>query len=52
MLLRIENAPEIAVFDASEEWVTPEEENRAFLSSEPHDLNDEVRKAQEKEFPE
>ena len=28
------------VFDAGEEWVTLEEENRAFLPSETHDLND------------
>ena len=53
MLSRIENQTEIAVFDAGEEWVSLEDENRGFLPSETYDLNDqEVRKAQQVEFPE
>ena len=51
MLSRIENAIEIAVFPAGEEWVTLDEENGAFLPSETHDFNDEVMKTQEREFP-
>ena len=44
---------EIALFDASEKWVTLEEKNQALLLSKTHDLNDEeVRKALEREFPE
>ena len=54
MLSRI-TEHEVAVFDASEEWVTLEDENtgHAFLPSETHGLNDpEVKEAQKNEFPE
>ena len=38
------------MYDANKEWVILKEENRAFLPSETHDLNDEeVRRAQERE---
>ena len=41
------------VFNVGEECVTLDGENRTFLQSETHDLNDEeVRNAQEREFPE
>ena len=45
--------PEVAVFNASEEWVTLEDENmgHAVLPSETHGLNDpEVREPQKREF--
>ena len=51
MLSQIENAIEIAVFDAGEEWVMLDEKNGAVLPSEIHDFNDEVMKAQERDFP-
>ena len=40
MLSRIDNQSEIAVFDAGEEWVSLEDQNRAFLPSETYDLSD------------
>ena len=48
------NEHEVAFFDASEEWVTLEDENtgHVYLPSETHGLNDShVRKAKEMEFP-
>ena len=53
MLSRI-TEHEVAVFDASEKWVTFKDENigHAFLPSETHGLKDpEVRDAQQREFP-